>query len=89
MRKCDEHQALLHLDVHVCPVFVCVCGGGVLSWKSQKILKLKDFEPPKMVWAYICVKTSESSNPPPPPPPEKYVSTRGNGLSKCFIYLGK
>ena len=28
MRKCDEHQALVHLDVHVCPVFVCVCGGG-------------------------------------------------------------
>ena len=28
MRKCDEHQTLVHLDVHVCPVFVCVCGGG-------------------------------------------------------------
>ena len=28
MRKCDEHQTLVHLDVHVCPVFVCVWGGG-------------------------------------------------------------
>ena len=28
MRKCDEHQTLVHLDVHVCPVFVCVGGGG-------------------------------------------------------------
>ena len=37
MRKCDEHQPLVHLDVHVCPVsvFVCVCvggGGGILSF---------------------------------------------------------
>ena len=28
MRKCDEHQTLVHLDVHVCPVCLCVCGGG-------------------------------------------------------------
>ena len=28
MRKCVEHQTLVHLDVHVCPVFVCVGGGG-------------------------------------------------------------
>ena len=34
MRKCDEHQTLEHLDVHVCPVFVCVWGGGggTLIW---------------------------------------------------------
>ena len=25
MRKCDEHQTLVLLDVHVCPVSVCVC----------------------------------------------------------------
>ena len=60
MRKCDEHQTLVHLDVHVCPVFVCVGGGegggggGTLIYihiheKSPKISKLKDFEPPKMV----------------------------------------
>ena len=28
MSKCDEHQTLAHLDVHVYPVFVCVEGGG-------------------------------------------------------------
>ena len=32
MRKCDEHQTLVHLDVHVCTVCVCVGGGGVLSF---------------------------------------------------------
>ena len=34
MRKCDEHQTLVHLDVHVCPVFVCVCvcGGDTLIY---------------------------------------------------------
>ena len=90
MHKCDEHQTLVHLDVHVCPVFVCVCGGGYIYIHENppKILKFKDFEPPKRIWAYICVKTSESSSP-PPPPHDKYVSTRGNGLSKCFTYLGK
>ena len=25
MRKCDEHQTLVYLDVHVCRVIVCVC----------------------------------------------------------------
>ena len=63
MRKCDEHQTLAHLDVHVYPVFVCVEGGGGYSHLyiyiyiyiyiymkiPPKILKLKDFEPPKMV----------------------------------------
>ena len=53
MRKCDEHQTLVHLDVHVCPVFVCV-GGGTLIYiyiheNPPKILKFKDFERPKGV----------------------------------------
>ena len=60
MRKCDEHQTMVHLDVHVglCPVCVCVWGGGgggysylyiFLHENRKKLLKLKDFEPPKMV----------------------------------------
>ena len=52
MRKCDEHQTLVHLDVHVCQVFVCVWGGILfidIFMKIPKILKLKDFEPPKIV----------------------------------------
>ena len=68
MRKCDEHQTLVHLDVHACPV--CVCGGGGGGWYSQlyiynvymkipKILKLIDFVPPKMVWAYIWAMTCD------------------------------
>ena len=33
MRKCDGDQTLVRLDVHVCPVFVCVCvGGGTLIY---------------------------------------------------------
>ena len=74
---------------------VCVCvgggGGGGYSYlyiflheNRKKLLKLKDFEPPKMVWAYYVWKYQSSL----PPHPGKYVSTRGNGLSKCFIYLG-
>ena len=62
MRKCDEHQTLVHLDVHVCPVFVCVCvggGGGTLIYiyiheNPKKILKLKDFEPPKWSEPTMC-----------------------------------
>ena len=87
MRKCDEHQILVHLVVHVCPVFVCVCGGGNLIYiymKSPKNIEIKRFWTPKSGLSLLCVKISESSSPPPPPP-----STRGNGLSKCFIYLGK
>ena len=55
MRKCDEHQTLVHLDIHVYVVFVCVWGGGgtliyiCIHENPKKILKLKDFEPPKMV----------------------------------------
>ena len=40
MRKCDEHQTQVHLDVHVCPVFVCVCGGG------DTLIKLIHYIPP-------------------------------------------
>ena len=58
MRKCDEHQTLVHLDVHVCPVFVCVCvwggGGGVLSFihiqcihENPKNIEMKSFCTPK------------------------------------------
>ena len=72
---------------------MCVCGGGgggggvlsfiyIYTWKFNNILKLNDFEPPKMVWAYYVWKNQS-------PPPAKYVSIRGNGLSKCFIYMGK
>ena len=75
MRKVDEHQTLVHLDVHVCPVFVCVyvCVGGdshlyiYIHKNPLKILKLKDFEPPKMVWAYYVHGVWKYQSPPPPP----------------------
>ena len=105
MRKCDEHQTLVHLDVHVCPVFVCMCvclcvcvcvGGGYshlyiyiyIYMKIPQNIEIKRFWTFKNGMTLLCVKISESSFP-PPPPPRKYVSTRGNGLSKWFIYLGK
>ena len=59
MRKCDEHQTLVHLDVHVCPVFVCVCvwgggGGGILSFihiqcihENPKNIEMKRFCTPQ------------------------------------------
>ena len=85
MRKCDEHQTLVHLDVHVCPVFVCVCvcvGGGALIYIyiymriPKKILKLKDFEPPKVL-------------PPPPPPASMLVHEATVCRSVSFIWASK
>ena len=61
MRKCDGHQTLVHLDVHVYAQCLCVCvcgggGGGVLSFihiqcihENPKNIEILDFVPPKMV----------------------------------------
>ena len=57
MRKCDERQPLVHLDVHVCPVSVFVCvwgGGGILSsihiqciHENPKTIEINRFCTPK------------------------------------------
>ena len=53
MRKCDEHQTLVHLDVHVCPVFMCGVGDTLIytdtmyTWKSQKYWNEKILYPQK------------------------------------------
>ena len=64
-------------------------GGGVLSFIyiymkiPKKILKLKDFEPPKNGLSLLCVKISES---PPPHPASMLVHEATVCRSVSFIW---
>ena len=43
--------------------------------KKIKNIEIQDFEPPKMVLAYVYIWKYQSTPPPPPPPPHTHTYT--------------
>ena len=70
---CDDPQKISTKSSYPQKIFIFL--------KTQKNIEIQNFEPPKIAWAYVCVKISEY----PPPPPPRLESHPSISLDLIFL----